>query len=122
MAGWPHFLIYYLSLALRCSRIAHGQRVEERRTALEIPRLMQFFHFFGISSNARFVICCVSCVHMSKIHNSRLLFVTREGGASNTYRDRLKGMQILLSRTQPEPGRKGKQEQEQTSRNHVQAF
>ena len=27
------------------------------------------------------------------------------------YRDRLKSMQILLSRTQPEPGRTGKQEQ-----------
>ena len=31
-------------------------------------------------------------------------------------------MQILLSRTQAGPGRKGKQEQEQTSRNHVQVF
>ena len=35
------------------------------------------------------------------------------------YRDRLKSMQILLSRTQAGPGRTGKQEQEQTSRNHV---
>ena len=40
----------------------------------------------------------------------------------NTYRDRLKSMQILLSRTQPGPGRTGKQEQKQTSRNHIQAF
>ena len=31
-------------------------------------------------------------------------------------------MQILLSRTQAGAGRTGKQEQEQTSRNHVQAF
>ena len=38
------------------------------------------------------------------------------------YRDRLKSMQILLSITQAEPGRTGKQEQEQTSRNHIQAF
>ena len=38
------------------------------------------------------------------------------------YRDRLKGMQILLSRTQAGAGRAGKQEQEETSRNHVQAF
>ena len=38
------------------------------------------------------------------------------------YRDRLKSMQILLSRTQAGPGRIGKQEQEQTSRNHVQAL
>ena len=38
------------------------------------------------------------------------------------YRDRLKGMQILLSRTQAGAGRTGKQEQEQNSRNHVQAF
>ena len=38
------------------------------------------------------------------------------------YRDRLKGLQILLSMTQTRPGRAGKQEQEQTSRNHVQAF
>ena len=41
---------------------------------------------------------------------------------STVYRDRLKSMQILLSRTQAGPGRTGKQEQEQTSRNHVQAF
>ena len=38
------------------------------------------------------------------------------------YRDRLKCMQILLSRTQAGPGRAAKQEQEQTSRNHVQTF
>ena len=38
------------------------------------------------------------------------------------YRDRLKGVQILLSRTQAGPGRAVKQEQEETSRNHVQAF
>ena len=38
------------------------------------------------------------------------------------YRDRLKGMQILLSRTQAGPDRTGKLEQKQTSRNHVQAF
>ena len=38
------------------------------------------------------------------------------------YRDRQKCMQILLSSTQAEPGRAGKQEQDQTSRNHVQAF
>ena len=38
------------------------------------------------------------------------------------YRDRLKGVQILLSRTQAGPGRTVMVEQEQTSRNHVQAF
>ena len=43
-------------------------------------------------------------------------------GASELYRDRLKGMQILLGRSQAGAGRTGKQEQEQTSRNHVQAF
>ena len=39
--------------------------------------------------------------------------------AMNEYRDRLKGLQILLSRTQAGPGRKVKQEQKETSRNHV---
>ena len=38
------------------------------------------------------------------------------------YRDRLKGVQILLSRAQAEPGRTAKQEQEEISRNHVQPF
>ena len=38
------------------------------------------------------------------------------------YRDRLKGLHILLSNTLAGPGRKFKQEQEETSRNHVQAF
>ena len=38
------------------------------------------------------------------------------------YREWLKGMQILLSGTQAGPGRTGKQEQEQISRNHVQTF
>ena len=41
---------------------------------------------------------------------------------TSIYRDRLKGMQILLSRTQAGAGRTVQQEQEQTSRNHVQAF
>ena len=40
----------------------------------------------------------------------------------STYRDRLKGVQILLSNSQAGPGRKVKQEQEEISRNHVQAF
>ena len=38
------------------------------------------------------------------------------------YRDRLKGVQILLSNSQAGPGRTVKQEQEEISRNHVQAF
>ena len=38
------------------------------------------------------------------------------------YRDRLKGMQILLSNSQAGPGRKVKQEQEEISRNLVEAF
>ena len=38
------------------------------------------------------------------------------------YRDLLKGVQILLSNSQSGPGRKVKQEQEEISRNHVQAF
>ena len=36
-----------------------------------------------------------------------------------TYKDRLKGGQISLSRTQAGPGRKVKQEQEEISRKHV---
>ena len=38
------------------------------------------------------------------------------------YRDRLKGVQILLSNNQAGPGRAVKQEQEEISPNHVQAF
>ena len=38
------------------------------------------------------------------------------------YRGELKGLYVLLSRTQAGPGRAVKQEQEENSRNHVQAF
>ena len=38
------------------------------------------------------------------------------------YRDQLKGVQILLSNSQARKDRKVKQEQEEISRNHVQAF
>ena len=38
------------------------------------------------------------------------------------YRARNKGMHILLSNSQAGPGRTVKQEQEEISRNHVQAF
>ena len=41
---------------------------------------------------------------------------------SSLYRDRLKSVQILLSRTKAGPGRKVKQEQEESSRNQVQSF
>ena len=37
----------------------------------------------------------------------------------DTYRDRLKGVQILISRTQAGTGRKVKQEQEEISRNQA---
>ena len=43
-------------------------------------------------------------------------------GQAATYRDRRKGVQILLSRTQAGPDRTGKQEQEQTSRNQLQTL
>ena len=43
-------------------------------------------------------------------------------GRAHMYRDGNKGMQILLSYSQAWPGRKVKQEQEEISRNHVQAF
>ena len=48
--------------------------------------------------------------------------ITLTGRWKWIYRDRQKSMQILLSRTQAGPGRTGKQEQEQSSCNHVQAF
>ena len=38
------------------------------------------------------------------------------------YRDRRKGVQILLSNSQAGSGSKVKQEQEEISRNHIQAF
>ena len=38
------------------------------------------------------------------------------------YKDRLKGVHILLSNSQAGPSRKVKQEQEEISRNHVEAF
>ena len=41
---------------------------------------------------------------------------------AHMYRARNKGMQILLSNSQAGPGRTVKQEQEEISRNHVQAF
>ena len=40
----------------------------------------------------------------------------------NVYRDRLKGVHILLSNSQAGQGRAVKQEQKEISRNHVQAF
>ena len=44
------------------------------------------------------------------------------GVGERTYRSEKKSLQILLSRTKAGPGRKVKQEQEEISRNHVQAF
>ena len=38
------------------------------------------------------------------------------------YRGELKGLYVLLSRTQAGPGRAVKHEQDENSRNHVQAF
>ena len=38
------------------------------------------------------------------------------------YRARIKGMQMLLSNSQAGPGKTVKQEQEEISRNHIQAF
>ena len=48
--------------------------------------------------------------------------LTNEWRYTQGYRDRLKGVQILLSNSQAGPGRKVKQEQEEISRNHVQTF
>ena len=43
-------------------------------------------------------------------------------GSWMIYRVELKGPYVLLSETQAGPGRAVKQEQEENSRNHVQAF
>ena len=51
-------------------------------------------------------------------HAQVLLF----GVMISTYRGVNKGLHVLLSRTQEGPGRTVKQEQEESSRNHVQAF
>ena len=48
--------------------------------------------------------------------------LTEDAGSHRIYRDQLKGVQILLSNSQAGPGRKVQQEQEEISRNHVQAF
>ena len=40
----------------------------------------------------------------------------------NKYRGELKGLYVLLSRTQAGPGRAVEQEQEENSRNHVQVL
>ena len=60
-------------------------------------------------------------------HHRRVIMVILVLGSdlvkrNHKYTDRQKSMQILLSRTQTGPGRTGKQEQEQTSRNHVQTL
>ena len=51
--------------------------------------------------------------------STKRIFVVRRG---ILYRARNKGLQILLSNSQAGPGIKVKQEQEEISRNHVQAF
>ena len=43
-------------------------------------------------------------------------------GLACLYREGNKGLYVLLSRSQAGPGRTVKQEQEETSRNHVQTF
>ena len=55
--------------------------------------------------------------------NFLLIYPAMSGSRlSKTYRDRLKGVHNWLSNSQAGPGRKVKQEQEEISRNHVQAF
>ena len=69
--------------------------------------------------------CRENCVqtgnlrYITQLQHAFSVFITHQ---APMYRDRLKGMKILLSRTQAGSGRTGKQEQEQTSCNHVQAF
>ena len=52
-------------------------------------------------------------MHVHKLGNDKI---------QKIYRARNKGMQILLSNSQAEPGRKVKQEQEEVSRNYVPNF
>ena len=51
-----------------------------------------------------------------------VIVVSRRGSLAIIYRAWNKGMQILVSNSQADPGRTAKQEQEEISRNHVQAF
>ena len=63
----------------------------------------------GVAGGDRFVYR--NYIHISLCHKSMIV-----------YRARNKGLQILLSNSQAGPVRKVKQEQEEISRNHVQAF
>ena len=64
----------------------------------------------------------VSGIYLERPNQFIFTQLLRERMCIAEYRDRLNGMQILLSRTQAGAGKAGKQEQEQTSRKHVQAF
>ena len=94
------FAVRYISLLDEDDAILDALTVEQSAAAFSEEELQ---------SEACFLI--TSSVIMCKERNSK-----------NNYRDWLKGVQILLSRTQAGPGRTVKAEQEQTSRNHVQAF
>ena len=68
---------------------------------------------------------------VASIHGGQILLAPGPGlqggpqfGFSNVlkYRARNKGLQMLLSNSQAGPGTTAKQEQEEISRNHVQAF
>ena len=58
---------------------------------------------------------------ITKSNKSQNPIVTKSG-KHGAYRDRLKGVQILLSNSQAGPGRKVKQEQEEISCKHIHAF
>ena len=77
------------------------------------------------SGNFTFKNACLSTFSFDLAQNgldSRMRDRVAVLGCQTLYRDRLKGVQILLSRTQAGPGKPVKQEQEETSPNHVQAF
>ena len=63
-------------------------------------------------------------IHFRSLTSAETMLGTLENCSLSLimYRDRLKGVQISLSNSQAGPGRKLKQEQEEISRNHAQAF
>ena len=103
------------SLSLRLLR--HWQQIEQTAAAREksvVPR--------AAGDALLPVIVCLRRARWTLARRHRTLFRAIINRCNRKiYRDRLKGMQILLSNNQAGPGRTVKQEQEEISCNHVQS-
>ena len=121
--GWG-FTLFGIFLVI-CPRMWMGFCIQLQRTVQDLYNYTEIFKESLLERNVIIAFYFIQYWSGSTGTNVKLLrsiYLVALYKRANTYRGKLKGLYVLLSKNQAGPDRVVKQEQEENSSNHIQAF